>query len=57
MKRYQEPGTDEILILMQIGCMPPDRIMRSIDLIATEMIPKFRDAESKATFAAAQPSN
>jgi alkanesulfonate monooxygenase SsuD/methylene tetrahydromethanopterin reductase-like flavin-dependent oxidoreductase (luciferase family) len=42
MKQYEAIGADEVLILMQIGRMPHERIMRSIELIATEVIPKFR---------------
>jgi alkanesulfonate monooxygenase SsuD/methylene tetrahydromethanopterin reductase-like flavin-dependent oxidoreductase (luciferase family) len=39
---FYEVGVDEIIIHMQMGGVPHERIMESIELIGTELIPKYR---------------
>jgi alkanesulfonate monooxygenase SsuD/methylene tetrahydromethanopterin reductase-like flavin-dependent oxidoreductase (luciferase family) len=39
---FYEVGVDEIIIHMQMGNVPHERIMESIELIGTELIPKYR---------------
>ena len=34
--------TREVIIHMQMGNVPHERIMQSIELIGTELIPKYR---------------
>ncbi len=43
IKRYEETGADELIICMQMGNIPHEKIMRSIELLATEVFPKFAD--------------
>jgi alkanesulfonate monooxygenase SsuD/methylene tetrahydromethanopterin reductase-like flavin-dependent oxidoreductase (luciferase family) len=39
---FHAVGVDQIIIHMQMGNVPHERIMESIELIATELIPKYR---------------
>ena len=41
LKQYEAIGVDEILIMMQVGKIPHDRIMKSIELISSEVMPQF----------------
>lgn len=41
VKRYEETGADELIIGMQIGNIPHEKILRSIELFATEVMPHF----------------
>lgn len=43
VKRYEETGADELIICMQMGNIPHDKIMRSVELFATEVMPKFKE--------------
>jgi len=42
VERYQEAGLDHLICLMQADRIPHDRVMRSIELFAGEIIPRFR---------------
>lgn len=42
VKRYEETGADELIICMQMGNIPHEKIMRSIELFGSEIIPKFQ---------------
>jgi len=39
---FQDVGVDQIIIHMQMGNVPHERIMESIELIGTELIPDYR---------------
>ena len=39
---FQASGVDQIIIHMQMGNVPHDRIMESIELIGTELIPRYQ---------------
>jgi alkanesulfonate monooxygenase SsuD/methylene tetrahydromethanopterin reductase-like flavin-dependent oxidoreductase (luciferase family) len=39
---FKEVGVDQVIIHMQMGNVPHARIMESIELIGTELIPKYR---------------
>jgi alkanesulfonate monooxygenase SsuD/methylene tetrahydromethanopterin reductase-like flavin-dependent oxidoreductase (luciferase family) len=39
---FQEVGVDQVIIHMQMGNVPHERIMESIELIGTELMPKYR---------------
>ncbi len=41
MKKYADRGVDNLLCYMQFGNMPHDKIMRSLHLIATEVMPEI----------------
>ena len=42
VERYQRAGLDHFIALMQADRIPHDRVMRSIELFATEVMPRFR---------------
>ena len=37
-----EAGVDQLIIHMQMGNMPHERIMESIETLGTEVLPKYR---------------
>jgi alkanesulfonate monooxygenase SsuD/methylene tetrahydromethanopterin reductase-like flavin-dependent oxidoreductase (luciferase family) len=41
LRQYEEIGTDEVLLLMQMGAIPHEKILRSIELIGREVLPHF----------------
>jgi alkanesulfonate monooxygenase SsuD/methylene tetrahydromethanopterin reductase-like flavin-dependent oxidoreductase (luciferase family) len=42
VERYQQAGLDHFIALMQADRIPHDKVMRSIELFAKEIIPRFR---------------
>jgi alkanesulfonate monooxygenase SsuD/methylene tetrahydromethanopterin reductase-like flavin-dependent oxidoreductase (luciferase family) len=42
IEAFQEAGVDQLIIHMQMGNMPHERIMESIEVLGNEVIPKFR---------------
>jgi alkanesulfonate monooxygenase SsuD/methylene tetrahydromethanopterin reductase-like flavin-dependent oxidoreductase (luciferase family) len=42
VERYKEAGLDHLICLMQADRIPHERVMRSIELFAKEIIPRFR---------------
>jgi alkanesulfonate monooxygenase SsuD/methylene tetrahydromethanopterin reductase-like flavin-dependent oxidoreductase (luciferase family) len=42
VERYRAAGLDHLICLMQADRIPHDRVMRSIELFAEEIIPRFR---------------
>jgi alkanesulfonate monooxygenase SsuD/methylene tetrahydromethanopterin reductase-like flavin-dependent oxidoreductase (luciferase family) len=42
VERYQKAGLDHFIALMQVDRVPHDKVMRSIELFAREVIPRFR---------------
>ena len=43
VERYQQAGLDHFIALMQADRIPHEKVMRSIELFAQEIIPRFRD--------------
>jgi len=43
VERYERAGLDHFICLMQADRIPHERVMRSIELFAREIIPRFRD--------------
>ena len=41
IERYQQAGLDHFIALMQADRIPHDKVMRSIELFGTEIIPRF----------------
>ena len=39
---FKTSGVDQVIIHMQMGAVPHDRIMESIELIGKELIPSYR---------------
>jgi alkanesulfonate monooxygenase SsuD/methylene tetrahydromethanopterin reductase-like flavin-dependent oxidoreductase (luciferase family) len=39
--RYDEVGVDQLLCYVQFGDLPHDRVMRTLELLATEVIPRL----------------
>jgi len=42
VERYQKAGLDHFIALMQADRIPHDKVMRSIELFAKEILPRFR---------------
>ena len=42
VKRYEELGVDEVMMIMQTETIPHERVMESIELFGKEVIPAFR---------------
>jgi alkanesulfonate monooxygenase SsuD/methylene tetrahydromethanopterin reductase-like flavin-dependent oxidoreductase (luciferase family) len=42
VERYQHAGLDHFIALMQADRIPHDKVMRSIELFGTEIMPRFR---------------
>jgi alkanesulfonate monooxygenase SsuD/methylene tetrahydromethanopterin reductase-like flavin-dependent oxidoreductase (luciferase family) len=43
VERYKKAGLDHFISLMQADRIPHDKVMRSIELFAKEVMPRFRD--------------
>ena len=41
--RYEEAGVDQLLCYVQFGDLPHDKVMRGLELLAKEVIPKFEE--------------
>jgi alkanesulfonate monooxygenase SsuD/methylene tetrahydromethanopterin reductase-like flavin-dependent oxidoreductase (luciferase family) len=39
--RYDEVGVDQLLCYVQFGDLPHDKVMRNLELLAREVIPKL----------------
>lgn len=42
LKEYQEAGCDQVMMLMNFGGLPHEKVLKSIELIAHEVMPAFR---------------
>jgi alkanesulfonate monooxygenase SsuD/methylene tetrahydromethanopterin reductase-like flavin-dependent oxidoreductase (luciferase family) len=42
VERYEAAGVDQLLCLMQVGRIPHEKIMRSIELFGEKVIPRFQ---------------
>ncbi len=39
---FKEVGVDQVIIHMQMGAVPHEQIMESIDLMGRELLPRYR---------------
>jgi alkanesulfonate monooxygenase SsuD/methylene tetrahydromethanopterin reductase-like flavin-dependent oxidoreductase (luciferase family) len=46
LKKYQEAGCDHIMLLMNFGGLTHEKVMKSMELIAKEVIPAFKQSSS-----------
>jgi len=42
VERLKEAGADEVMFLIQMGSVPQKAALRTIELLGTEVIPRFR---------------
>jgi hypothetical protein len=51
MLKYQDLGVDELICYVQFGYLPHESVMRTIELLGTEIIPELakREVEVEAT--------
>lgn len=56
MRRYADLGVDQLLCYVQFGYIPHEAVMRSIELIGTEVLPKLEADASVASSAAPSES-
>jgi len=49
MIKYDEAGVDELLCYMQFGRLPHEKVMRSIELLGTEVIPQLEKRGHRVT--------
>jgi len=42
IKKYEAAGVDQLICFMQVGRVPHEKIMRSIELFGEKVIPAFR---------------
>lgn len=47
IKKYQDAGCDHIMMLMNFGGLPHDKVLKSMELIAKEVMPAFKDNSEK----------
>ena len=45
LKKYQEAGCDHVMMLMNFGGLPHEKIVKSLELIAKEVMPAFKKSE------------
>lgn len=45
VEQYRQAGVDQLLCLMQVGRVPHEKIMRSIELFGEHVIPRFTSTE------------
>jgi alkanesulfonate monooxygenase SsuD/methylene tetrahydromethanopterin reductase-like flavin-dependent oxidoreductase (luciferase family) len=43
LKKYQEAGCDHVMMLMNFGGLPHEKVLKSMGLIAQEVMPAFKD--------------
>lgn len=42
IRRYQEIGMDHVMMLMNFGALPHEKVMKSMELVAREVMPAFQ---------------
>lgn len=47
LKRYQDAGCDHIMMLMNFGGLPHEKVLKSMELIAKEVMPAFEKSAEK----------
>jgi hypothetical protein len=44
VERWAKVGVDQLLMMVQCGVTSHDQVMRSLELLGTRVLPRFRDA-------------
>jgi alkanesulfonate monooxygenase SsuD/methylene tetrahydromethanopterin reductase-like flavin-dependent oxidoreductase (luciferase family) len=47
LKKYQEAGCDQVMMLMNFGGLPHEKVLKSLELIANEVMPAFKESTVK----------
>jgi alkanesulfonate monooxygenase SsuD/methylene tetrahydromethanopterin reductase-like flavin-dependent oxidoreductase (luciferase family) len=47
LKKYQDAGCDHIMMLMNFGGLPHEKVLKSMELIAKEVMPAFKKSAEK----------
>ncbi len=55
VKHWEEIGVDQIMLIMQAGRVPHDKIMESIRMFGEHVIPKFKKQSAAASTSGAAP--
>jgi alkanesulfonate monooxygenase SsuD/methylene tetrahydromethanopterin reductase-like flavin-dependent oxidoreductase (luciferase family) len=50
-KRYESAGADLLLVLVQVGAIPHEKSMQTIELLAKHVMPKLREGNGKSAAA------
>lgn len=45
LKKYREAGCDHIMMLMNFGGLPHEKVLKSMELVAKEVMPKFKGSQ------------
>ena len=53
IKKYQAAGCDHIMMLMNFGGLPHEKVLKSMELIAKEVMPAFKETQGKEALAEA----
>ena len=54
--RYEEAGVDQLLCYVQFGDVPHEKVMRSLELLGTKVIPELEAADTASTPAPPWPA-
>ncbi|MCQ6282626.1 LLM class flavin-dependent oxidoreductase [Bacillus sp. EB600] len=44
LKKYQEAGCDQVMMLMNFGGLPHEKVLKSMELVAKEVMPAFKES-------------
>ena len=53
IRRYDEIGVDQVMMIMQTETIPHEKVMSSIEMFGNQVFPKIREAEKKRAGATA----
>lgn len=42
LKKYEDAGCDQIMMLMNFGGLPHEQVLRSMELVAEKVMPAFK---------------
>ena len=48
LKKHEEIGCDEVMIMIQTESIPHDKVMKSIELLGKHVLPEFKKSEERA---------
>ncbi|WP_048601760.1 LLM class flavin-dependent oxidoreductase [Rubeoparvulum massiliense] len=51
LKKYQEAGCDHIMMLMNFGGLPHEKVIKSMELVAQKVMPAFQKSQTKKELA------
>lgn len=47
LKKYQEAGCDHVMMLMNFGGLPQEKVLKSMEMVASEVMPAFNEVTTK----------